>query len=126
KSPFPAKFTVGDNNLAATRLKMPGPRGIGRVGIAAGIWNLWWSSGHLTAATFTFQDGRIQHLTPESAQSQKHQTASLSPITGESFQNAIGYVSDTKGVPCISGEQRTDAPKQIATFSLLGAAAAWF
>lgn len=128
KSPFPAKIIVGNKNLATNGIKIPGLKGIVFEGIASGNWNLSCVSVHLTAATFTFNDGRIQHLYGQDSANMKRgmESSSLSPISGELFEGSIGYVSDNHGVPCIPGKRITDAHKQVATLSLLGMGAGYF
>jgi integrating conjugative element protein (TIGR03752 family) len=126
KSPFPVKIIVGNKNLATNGLKIPGLKGIVFEGIASGNWNLACASVSLSAATFTFEDGRVQHLYGSKSQG-KNEIASLSPIAeGGAARGAIGYVSNPQGVPCIPGKRVTDAPKQLASLTFLGMAASYF
>jgi len=127
KSPFPAKIIVGNDNLATNGIRIPNLKGIVFEGVASGNWNLSCVSVHLTAATFTFSDGTIQHLYGQKNNSTKGKnSASLSPVSGEMFDGSIGYVSDPKGIPCVPGKRITDAHKQIAAISLLGMGVGYF
>jgi integrating conjugative element protein (TIGR03752 family) len=125
KDPFPVKIIVGNENLATNGLKIPGLKGAVFEGIAAGNWNLSCISVSLTAGTFTFTDGRVQHLKGK-AQGERNAVASLTPITDGEVRNSIGYISDRQGVPCIAGQRVTDAHKQLATVGVLGLASNYF
>ena len=121
KDPFPVKLIVGDNNLATNGHRIPGLKGIVFEGIATGDWNLGCVAVSLTRATYTFMDGRIQHMTGQG--SSRDQMSSMQPIGSQTgIQGSIGYISNKQGVPCISGERITDAHKQLATTGLLGLA----
>ena len=124
KDPFPVKIIVGNNNLATNGLNIPGLDGIVFEGIATGNWNLSCASVALTAATFTFQDGRVQHL--ESSNGKRSTISSLNPIGESKSKSSIGYISNKMGVPCITGQRVTDAPKKIATVGILGLAGSYF
>lgn len=125
KDPFPVKIIVGNDNLATNGIKIPGLKGIIFQGIASGNWNLSCVSVHLTQATYTFNDGRIQHMLGEDV-GNRGGSQSNNPIGDETVSGAIGYVTDKFGVPCISGQRVTDAHKQIAALGLLGAGAGYF
>lgn len=125
KDPFPVKIIVGNDNLATNGLKIPGLKGAVFEGIAAGNWNLSCISVSLTGGTFTFHDGRVQHLKNNSS-GERNAVGSLSPITDGDTRNAIGYISDRQGVPCIAGKRVTDAHKQLATVGILGLTSNYF
>jgi integrating conjugative element protein (TIGR03752 family) len=124
KSPFPVKIIVGNKNLATNGLRIPGLKGIVFEGIASGNWNLACASVSLSAATFTFEDGRVQHLLATKGES--NEVASLTPVGALAASRPIGYISNPQGVPCIPGKRITDAHKQLATMSFFGMAASYF
>jgi integrating conjugative element protein (TIGR03752 family) len=125
KDPFPVKIIIGNENLATNGLKIPGLKGAVFEGIAAGNWNLSCISVSLTGGTFTFTDGRVQHL-KSSSKGERNSIAALTPITDGDTRNSIGYISDRQGVPCIAGQRVTDAHKQLATVGVLGLASNYF
>lgn len=132
QDPFPVKFILGDDNLATNGLTIPGLKGIVFEGVATGNWNLSCVSVELTGATFTFHDGRVQHLPnkdktdAEGKQDGQLETDPMASGGGRGGLNPIGYISDPLGVPCIGGKRITDAPQQLATMGLLGMAKSYF
>ena len=126
--PFPAKFIVGENNLATNGLRIPGLKGIVFEGVARGNWNLSCVSVSITGGTFTFQDGRIQHLTfdRQSGQGGAKEYKAQSPYSEGEGTKSIGYITNPQGVPCIPGKRVTDAHRQLATMGLLGMSASYF
>lgn len=126
--PFPAKFIVGEENLATNGLRIPGLKGIVFDGIVRGNWNLSCAAVSLTAATYTFADGRIQHMryNQEQGGGGSKSGKSTSPFAESEGSASIGYVTNPQGVPCIPGRRVTDAHKQLFTIGLLGTAKSYF
>lgn len=126
--PFPAKFIVGEENLATNGLRIPGLKGIVFEGIVRGNWNLSCAAVSLTAATYTFADGRIQHMRYDQQQGGggSKSAKSNSPFAETEGSASIGYVTNPQGVPCIPGRRVTDAHKQLFTMGLLGTAKSYF
>lgn len=126
--PFPAKIIVGSENLATNGLRIPGLSGIVFEGIARGNWNLSCVAVSLTAATYTFADGRIQHMRYDQQQNggTSKSAKSTSPFAEAEGAASIGYVTNPQGVPCIAGRRVTDAHKQLFTMGLLGTAKSYF
>lgn len=126
--PFPAKFIVGEENLATNGLRIPGLKGIVFEGIVRGNWNLSCAAVSLTKATYTFTDGRVHHMGYEQEQGGGGSKAgkSQSPFAEGEASASIGYVTNPQGIPCIPGKRVTDAHKQMFTMGLLGAAASHF
>ncbi|MCX4030178.1 TIGR03752 family integrating conjugative element protein [Endozoicomonas sp. SM1973] len=90
QDPYPVKLLMGNDNLAANGIRIPGLQGMIWSGHAVGDWNLKCVSVRLTSATFVFQDGRI--------------------VTKDAKNKSpIGYISDKRGVPCIAGKLKTNA-----------------
>lgn len=127
QDPFPAKFIVGSENLATNGLNIPGLKGIVFEGVARGNWNLSCVSVTLTAATYTFSDGRIQHMQYEQKQGGgSRDTKTASPFSDADSDRGIGYITNPQGIPCIPGQRVTDAHKQLFTMGVLGAAKSYF
>lgn len=131
RDPFPVKIILGDDNLATNGLRIPGLKGIVFEGMATGNWNLSCASVTLTGATFTFQDGRVQHLpnkdkTEFAGQQEGQLEASPFGDVKGSGVEPIGYISNPQGVQCIGGKRISDAPQQLATVTALGAALTYF
>lgn len=131
RDPFPVKIILGDDNLATNGLTIPGLKGIVFEGMATGNWNLSCASVTLTGATFTFQDGRVQHLpnkdkTEFAGQQDGQLEATPFGDPKASGVDPIGYISNPQGVQCIGGKRISDAPQQIATLATLGAALTYF
>jgi len=126
--PFPAKFIVGEENLATNGLRIPGLKGIVFEGIVRGNWNLSCAAVSLTAATYTFADGRIQHMRYDQQQGGGGSKSgkATSPFAESEGSASIGYVTNPQGVPCIPGRRVTDAHKQLFTMGLLGTAKSYF
>jgi integrating conjugative element protein (TIGR03752 family) len=125
QDPFPARFILGGKNLATNGIRIPGLKGIVFDGIARGNWNLSCVSVTLTGATYTFQDGRVQHMEFGSNQGGQ-KNLSQSPFSEAEGNRGIGYISDPFGTPCIAGERISDAPKKLAAMGFLGAAKSYF
>lgn len=126
--PFPAKFIVGEENLATNGLRIPGLKGIVFEGIVRGNWNLSCAAVSLTKATYTFTDGRIQHMGYDQEQGGGGSKSgkSQSPFAEGEASASIGYVTNPQGIPCIPGKRVTDAHKQLFTMGMLGAAKSYF
>jgi integrating conjugative element protein (TIGR03752 family) len=133
QDPFSVKIILGDENLATNGLSIPGLKGIVFEGVATGNWNLSCVTVDLVAATFTFTDGRIQHMPNldkneyEGKQAGQIETQPFSSEKSKgSSGDSIGYISTPQGAPCIGGERVTDAPQQLAAVGILGMAKNYF
>lgn len=104
QDPYPVKVVVGPEGLASNGLTLPSDlRGVVFSGAARGDWGLGCVRVQLSSATFTFDDGTIRTLSTE----------------GE--EEALGYISDAAGNPCIDGERISNAPKVLAARFAAGA-----
>lgn len=88
---MPFKLLVGADNLAANGLTIPGVEGMVWSGTAVGDWTLSCVTGRLTSVTFVFQDGTIR------------------TISSDDKAQPLGWISDERGIPCITGERITNA-----------------
>lgn len=101
RDPMPFKVITGADNLAANGLTIPGVQGMIWSGTAVGDWTLSCVTGRLESVTFVFDDGTIRTIS-----SDDHSAgASGQGARGE----PLGWISDAQGIPCISGERKTNA-----------------
>ncbi|MCY4129541.1 MAG: TIGR03752 family integrating conjugative element protein [Gammaproteobacteria bacterium] len=89
--PLPFKVVTGADNLAANGFTIAGLEGSIWSGFVVGDWALACVTGTLTSVTFVFDDGRIRTLGQNNHAGER-----------------IGWISDERGVPCISGERKTN------------------
>ncbi|MBK9130393.1 MAG: TIGR03752 family integrating conjugative element protein [Gammaproteobacteria bacterium] len=101
RDPMPFKVITGKENLAANGLRIPGIEGMIWSGTAIGDWTLSCVTGKLESVTFVFEDGTIQTLSSDDNQ--------LGGSSGNS-DRPLGWISDARGIPCITGERKTNAP----------------
>ena len=101
RDPMPFKVIVGKDNLAANGLTIPGIQGMVWSGTAIGDWTLSCVSGQLESVTFVFEDGTIQTLSSDD---------SSSGGSSGNTDKPLGWISDARGMPCITGERKTNAP----------------
>ena len=109
--PMPFKVIAGKDNLAANGLTIPGVQGMIWSGTAIGDWTLSCVSGQLESVTFVFEDGTIQTLSSDdnSLSGSSGSSASGGRTSGKS-DRPLGWISDARGIPCITGERKSNAP----------------
>ena len=105
RDPMPFKVITGKENLAANGLRIPGIEGMIWSGTAIGDWTLSCVTGKLESVTFVFEDGTIQTLS-----SDDNQLGGSSGNSGGDNERPLGWISDARGIPCITGERKTNAP----------------
>ncbi|WP_116365629.1 TIGR03752 family integrating conjugative element protein [Parahaliea mediterranea] len=110
RDPMPFKVITGKDNLAANGLRIPGVEGMIWSGTAVGDWTLSCVTGTLESVTFVFEDGTIQTLSSDDRSSGGNQ---LGGSSGSS-NRPLGWISDAQGIPCITGERKTNAPAFLA------------
>lgn len=101
RDPMPFKVITGKENLAANGLRIPGIEGMIWSGTAVGDWTLSCVTGKLESVTFVFEDGTIQTLSSDDNQRGGSSGSNNRPL---------GWISDARGIPCITGERKTNAP----------------
>ena len=99
RDPMPFKVITGADNLAANGLTVPGVQGMVWSGTAIGDWTLSCVTGRLDSITFIFDDGTIRTISGDDRGGQTGGT-----------NRPLGWISDQQGIPCISGERKTNAP----------------
>ncbi len=99
RDPMPFKVITGADNLAANGLTLPGVQGMVWSGTAIGDWTLSCVTGRLDSVTFVFDDGTIRTLSSDDRKGQ-----------AGGANKPLGWISDQQGIPCISGDRKTNAP----------------
>ena len=120
--PYPFKVIIGQENLAANGLEIPGVVNMIFSGTAVGDWNLSCVSGRVTSATFVFEDGTIRTI--ESTANNSSNSGSGQGGLRSTDRKALGWISDNSGVPCVTGEKITNAPSYLAGRTLVATVAA--
>ena len=105
QDPMPFKLITGKDNLAANGLRIPGIEGMIWSGTAIGDWTLSCVTGQLESVTFVFGDGTIQTLSSDDGQLGG---------SGGNGDGTLGWISDDRGIPCISGERKSNASAFLA------------
>jgi len=95
---MPFKVITGQDNLAANGLMVPGVEGMIWSGTAVGDWTLACVSGRLESVTFVFDDGSIRTISTDDRENQ----------SGEA-NRPLGWISDARGIPCVSGQRKSNA-----------------
>lgn len=122
EDPFPFKVLVGRDNLAANGLEIPGVYGMVFSGETFGDWALACVRGKIQSVTYLFDDGTIRTLSSDDN--------SLTRLAGQqqggnTRQNEpLGWISDRRGIPCVSGERISNAGSFLAGRILARAAEA--
>ncbi|SFU87449.1 TIGR03752 family integrating conjugative element protein [Xenorhabdus koppenhoeferi] len=117
--PYPFKVVVGKDNLTTNGIDLPDIEGAVISGTATGDWTLSCVRGDVTSITFVFADGRVRTVPQSSNRTDGNNNGS----NGRSNGGAIGWISDESGIPCISGERKTNAGTYLPTLFALTAAA---
>ncbi|MBD2786720.1 TIGR03752 family integrating conjugative element protein, partial [Xenorhabdus sp. 3] len=106
--PYPFKILIGKDNLTANGIELPEVEGAVVSGSASGDWTLSCVRGQVNSITFVFNDGTVRTL----------------PGAGQNTNgsaNGIGWLSDENGIPCISGERKSNAATYLPSLFALSA-----
>lgn len=90
-------------------------------GNASGDWTLSCVRGQIHSITFVFNDGTIRTVPPSTGSSRANNRNSTS---GAGFSGGLGWISDPFGIPCVSGERKSNAQQYLTTQALITAAGA--
>ncbi|WP_418648308.1 TIGR03752 family integrating conjugative element protein [Thauera butanivorans] len=113
--PFPFKVLIGADNLTANGIDIPDVAGAVMSGTASGDWTLSCVRGQIRSVTFVFNDGTILTIPEDSEGSRRRQSNTT---------DGLGWISDPYGIPCVSGERRSNARQYLGTHALITAAGA--
>ena len=125
--PYPFKVLIGPDNLTANGIDIPDVAGAVVSGTASGDWTLSCVRGQIRSVTFVFQDGTIRTVPESSNRNQGSNGAQSVQATGNSTstsQGGLGWISDPYGVPCVSGERRSNAQQYLGSQALITATGA--
>jgi len=123
EDPFPFKVIVGRDNLAANGIEMPGLDGVIFSGKASGDWTLACVRGQVHAVTYVFADGTIRTLaSDDNSLGQTNQQ----PVgtASDNQPRALGWISDRRGIPCVTGTRISNAASYLSGRILAAAAEA--
>lgn len=116
--PYPFKVVIGPDNLTANGIELPDVAGAVVSGTASGDWTLSCVRGQIRSITFVFQDGTIRTLPEEEGRNNS------SNRSNDNIFDGLGWISDPHGIPCVSGERRSNAQQFLGTQALITAAGA--
>ncbi|EJX3102444.1 TIGR03752 family integrating conjugative element protein [Salmonella enterica] len=114
--PYPFKVMIGRDNLTANGIELPEVEGAIVSGTASGDWTLSCVRGSVTSITFVFSDGTVRTLP---APSDRTDNSGSENGGGSGNGGSIGWLSDNSGIPCISGERKSNASSYLPTIGLL-------
>jgi integrating conjugative element protein (TIGR03752 family) len=112
--PYPFKVLVGPDNLTANGIDIPDVAGAVFSGTASGDWTLSCVRGQVRSITFVFNDGTIRTI-PEDREGNQQNNQQ---------RDGLGWISDPHGIPCVSGERRSNAQQYLGSQALITAAGA--
>jgi len=113
--PWPFKTMIGRDNMTASFHDLPAEiDGMLYEGYGVGDWTLSCVRGWVTVASFVFDDGTVVPAYADSPGTREKEHR-LNP-------DAIGYLSDRYGNPCVSGERVTNAAGFLASRTVAAAA----
>ncbi|KLO58208.1 conjugal transfer protein [Delftia tsuruhatensis] len=110
--PFPFKVLVGPDNLTANGIDVPEVAGAVFSGTASGDWTLSCVRGKVRSITFVFHDGTIRTV-PDDTNGR-----------AQGNDEGLGWISDPQGIPCVSGDRRSNAQQYLGSQALITAAGA--
>ena len=124
--PYPFKVLIGPDNLTANGIDIPDVAGAVVSGTASGDWTLSCVRGQIRSVTFVFQDGTIRTVPENNSRNQSGNGGQAgSSSTGDNtMQGGLGWISDPYGIPCVSGERRSNAQQYLGSQALITAAGA--
>lgn len=120
--PYPFKVLIGPDNLTANGIDIPDVAGAVVSGTASGDWTLSCVRGQIRSVTFVFHDGTIRTVPEDGNQDQRGGQASANSTT--TTTPGLGWISDPYGIPCVSGERRSNAQQYLGSQALITAACA--
>lgn len=120
--PYPFKVLIGPDNLTANGIDIPDVSGAVVSGTASGDWTLSCVRGQIRSVTFVFHDSTIRTVPEDGERGGNPQQNSNA--NGSSTQDGLGWISDPFGIPCVSGERRSNAQQYLGTQALITAAGA--
>ncbi|HDY86070.1 MAG TPA: TIGR03752 family integrating conjugative element protein [Methylophaga aminisulfidivorans] len=106
EDPYPIKVIVGNENLTANGFELPEVNHMIFSGTATGDWTLSCVRADLTSVTYVFDDGTIQTLSVGDPELQNDNRSGN--------VNRLAWISDNRGIPCVSGKRISNAATFLA------------
>ncbi|MBY4674365.1 TIGR03752 family integrating conjugative element protein [Burkholderia multivorans] len=122
--PYPFKVLIGPDNLTANGIDIPDVAGAVVSGTASGDWTLSCVRGQIRSVTFVFQDGTIRTMPQDSGNANGGNNSNGQNGNSNTIQGGLGWISDPYGIPCVSGERRSNAAQYLGSQALITAAGA--
>lgn len=116
--PYPFKVLIGPDNLTANGIDLPEVAGAVVSGTASGDWTLSCVRGQIRSLTFVFRDGTVRTVP---SQGSKRETED---DQNSDTRQGLGWISDPYGIPCVTGERRSNARQYLGSQALITAAGA--
>ena len=114
QDPFPFKVIVGADNLAANGIEIPGVDGMIFSGTATGDWALSCVRGTVHSVTFVFTDGTIRTVSSDDNSLQQLNRGQGNNARTQFNNRPLGWISDRRGIPCVSGTRISNAIDYLA------------
>jgi integrating conjugative element protein (TIGR03752 family) len=118
--PYPFKVLIGPDNLTANGIDIPDVAGAVVSGTASGDWTLSCVRGQVRSVTFVFNDGTIRTIPEDRERGGNRQDNAQ----GNTTQDGLGWISDPHGIPCVTGDRRSNAQQYLGSRALITAAGA--
>ena len=122
--PYPFKVLIGPDNLTANGIDIPDVAGAVVSGTASGDWTLSCVRGQIRSVTFVFQDGTIRTVPEDGNRAQGSSGQANGTNSNSTTHGGLGWISDPYGIPCVSGERRSNAQQYLGSQALITAAGA--
>ncbi|KWV74954.1 TIGR03752 family integrating conjugative element protein [Pseudomonas lactis] len=123
--PYPFKVLIGPDNLTANGIDLPDVAGAVASGTASGDWTLSCVRGQIKSLTFVFNDGTVRTLPQPQEETNSSQNSNNQNNGNQTtIQGGLGWISDAYGIPCISGDRKSNASQYIGSQVLITAAGA--
>jgi len=123
--PYPFKVLIGPDNLTANGIDLPDVAGAVASGTASGDWTLSCVRGQIKSLTFVFNDGTVRTLPQPQEETNGNQNGNNQNNANQTtIQGGLGWISDAYGIPCISGDRKSNASQYIGSQVLITAAGA--
>ena len=121
--PYPFKVLIGPDNLTANGIDIPDVAGAVVSGTASGDWTLSCVRGQIRSVTFVFNDGTVRTM-PEDGNRNQNGGSGSGSGANSTTHGGLGWISDPYGIPCVSGERRSNAQQYLGSQALITAAGA--
>ena len=117
--PYPFKVLIGPDNLTANGIDLPDVAGAVVSGTASGDWTLSCVRGQIRSLTFVFRDGTVRTVPSKGSKREADGDEQDSDT-----RQGLGWISDPYGIPCVTGDRRSNAQQYLGSQALITAAGA--